>query len=184
MNKPESDLTKNYDGSREVINIKSAFKKLPIIFFINLIGRALGAFREIIVAHKFGTGMGYDVVTFIIEIGNLFSALLTISIPIVLIPILNQCFVTGQVKLKNENTSALVNFVSLLTLFIGSMMILFPEFIIRVLGPGMDKGLVLQVKKLLWMMFPFLFLKGLGYIARSVLNANQKLYYPVSSFFL
>jgi putative peptidoglycan lipid II flippase len=162
--------------SREFKLLKSSI----VFSCMTMVSRVLGFCRDILMAHFFGAGAGYDAFLVAFKIPNMFRRLFAEGA-------FSQAFVPVISEYKTNKEDQLQDFVNkvagnlAMVLFIVVILgIIFAPFIVRIFAPGFvaDPAKLYLAADLLQITFGYLFFISLTALAGSILNSCGKFAVP------
>lgn len=160
----------------------SVLKTQIIIMLFMMLGKAIGFFREIILASKFGTSYEMDTYSFSITI-LLFLATIGYAMTTIIIPIFTKIKENTNIKEQEKIANNLINFVVLLGLIISTFNIVISKEIVVLFAPGFSGESFEVARKLITIMsFSIIFILVQGVIT-GVLQANNRFYAPAAMTF-
>ncbi|SHH28000.1 murein biosynthesis integral membrane protein MurJ [Thermosipho atlanticus] len=146
-----------------------------IISFFTLIAKLLGFAREIIIANYFGTSWRYDAVLIALTPAIAITTIFSTGISNAFIPVYHKLKAEGNNKNKVYVQSFLF-FISIINLFFGLTLLLFPKFYIKIFAPGFSDEVINYATKSLIVLSIFPLISGAYNILQTLLRAERKFF--------
>ncbi len=155
-------------------NNGKAAKTISIMAIIILLAKAMGLFREVLVANIYGQGTESDILNTATQIPLLFfDMVLGVAILSTFVPIFNKHIEKDGKKAAFDFANNFASIVGLIATLIAVIGIIFAEPLVNLMVPGYADvyGKVYQTAALLRILFPSIVFTAMAYIAVGILQS-------------
>lgn len=164
-----------------MLNKQTIFQASAMITIAALMGRVLGFFREIVIAHHYGVTISYDIYLVAITFPVLINTIFLYSIPNAIIPIyLQKKESEGRANARRFILN-LFNIFGIFFLTLTGIMIAFAPNILNIYVPSLNQTQMVTATLILRVISAVVFLGGLFSILKSIFNAEKHFLLPALS---
>ena len=155
-------------------NLNKASKSTIVIIIFTLGSKFLGFLREVLIAAKFGSGMGTDTFFIALSATGLLSGFLTNAISTTFIPVISEVESKEGKKGKLEHTNNMINVVVLVSLMLVIIALIGTPLIIKTLASGFKGEQFDLAVKLTRVGLPMLLFSGIIGVMTGYLQSEEK----------
>lgn len=155
-------------------NLNKASKSTIVIIIFTLGSKFLGFLREVLIAAKFGSGMGTDTFFIALSATGLLSGFLTNAISTTFIPVISEVESKEGKKGKLEHTNNMINVVVLVSLMLVIIALIGTPLIIKTLASGFKGEQFDLAVKLTRVGLPMLLFSGIIGVMTGYLQSEER----------
>ncbi len=161
--------------------IKQSFVAASLITIgTNVLGRVLGYVREAVVAGYFGTSAAFDAFLIAFTVPEIITFIIFAAIPPALIPFLKKYSNDNELEKSKLFTGSFISFAIIFALFAVAVLFL-KEEILWILAPNLTGSDYETALKLMTILAPFIFFRGMEGYFRAILFNNKHFVIPAIS---
>ncbi len=152
--------------------MKNSVRTVSNIFFIIFFSKLLGQVREMMIASNYGTGMEANAFLTATQIPlNFFDIILGAAIVSAFVPVFNTYYKEGGLALANRFTDHFVGCITVISVIISAIGVLFSASIVALMAKGFDTATAALTAKLLRILFPAMLFTAVAYAYAGVLQS-------------
>ena len=151
---------------------KKNIRTVGMMMALTLLGKVLGLARDLMLGHRFGTGMAANAFLTASRIPrNFFDAIFASAISASFIPVFNEYLEKQGKEEAFRLSSAFITVMTLLTGTLSALGVLFAESITALLADGLDAPTAALCAELLRILFPLMLFTGLAFSLVGILQS-------------